>query len=224
MNDKATEKTGCLFRDGLAQLALSLDEPTIEKLVRYCQELLKWNRKVNLVAKNTSLEDIVEKHFLDSLTLVPVLASHAPEKHLLLDVGSGAGFPGLVVKIACPEQPVVLLEPRKRRVSFLNHIVRLLKLTEIEVLAKRTNEIQASPDLPFAVITSRAVADVTAFLEMVNDLSIPGTLVICMQGASGQEQWEREKGNPDFSRVGIKNINLPFSQANRSILVFRKKS
>ena len=222
MNDKGDEQSGLLFRNGLAQLGISLDEQIVDRLILYTRELVKWNRKVNLVAKNTSLEDIVEKHFLDSLTLIPVLAEHAPEKVQLLDVGSGAGFPGLVIKVACPGRQVVLLEPRQRRVSFLNHIIRLLKLSEIEVLANRTNEIQGTPDSNFSLITSRAVADVTAFLNMVTGLSSPGSLVVCMQGASGMEQWEREKDNPNFSRVGIKNIELPFSKSQRSILLFRR--
>lgn len=224
MNDNGAQKAGCLLRKGLSQLDITLTEQSIANLVQYSLELLKWNRKVNLVAKNTSLEDVVEKHFLDSLALVQILATYAPENGLLLDVGSGAGFPGLVVKTACPDRPVILLEPRQRRVSFLNHIIRLLSLTSIKVLPHRTDEKEVLPDLHFAVITSRAVADVTSFLEMVDDLADPGTYVVCMQGPSGKDHWENEKDNPRFDRVGIEHIQLPFSRAHRTILVFRKKS
>lgn len=218
------EKAERLFREGSAQLGITLAEPLLTGLIRYSLELIKWNRKVNLVARDTSLEDVVEKHFLDSLTLVPVLAAYAPDNGLLLDVGSGAGFPGLVIKIACPERPVILLEPRQRRVSFLNHIVRTLALVGIEVIPGRTDEKGALPDARYGVITGRAVADVTSFLEMGRALADPGTLVICMQGASGNEQWEREKDNPRFDRVAIEHARLPFSRADRTILLFRKKS
>jgi len=224
VRDNGSGKTGHLFRRGLAELGIALPEQSITRLVQYCLELAKWNRKVNLVARNTSLEDVVEKHFFDSLTLVPVLENHAPENALLLDVGSGAGFPGLVIKAACPRRPVILLEPRQRRVAFLRHVIRLMALSGIEVVPHRTDEQDALPDVHFAVITSRAVADVTSFLEMVDGLANPGALVICMQGASGKEQWEKEEGNPRFARVAVEHVRLPFSGANRFILIFRKKS
>jgi 16S rRNA (guanine527-N7)-methyltransferase len=223
VNDNGAEKAGSLFGQGLSQLGITLTEQSITLLVQYSLELLKWNRKVNLVSKKASLEDVVEKHFLDSLTLVQVLADYTPENGLLLDVGSGAGFPGLVVKAACPDRPVVLLEPRQRRVFFLNHIIRLLSLDSITVLPYRTDEKEALSRLHCTVITSRAVADVSSFLEMVDDLADPGTYVACMQGPSGKDYWENEKDTPGFDRVGIEHIRLPFSRAHRTILVFRKK-
>jgi 16S rRNA (guanine527-N7)-methyltransferase len=224
VNDNGAQKADHLLRKGLLHLGIALSEQSITGLIQYSLELLKWNRKVNLVAKKTSLEDVIEKHFLDSLTLVQVLETYAPENGLLVDVGSGAGFPGLVVKTACPDRPVILLEPRQRRVSFLNHIIRLLSLAGIKVLPHRTDEQDVLHDAHCAVITSRAVADVTSFLGMVYDLADPGTLVACMQGPSGKEQWEKEKDNAQFDRVGIEHIPLPFSRAHRTIIVFRKKS
>ena len=224
MHDRDPEQADHLLRQGTARLGITLADQAVTALVTYSLELIKWNRKVNLVAKNTSLRDVVEKHFLDSLTLAPVLAAHAPDNGLLLDVGSGAGFPGLVIKIACPERPVILLEPRRRRVTFLNHIIRTLALTGIEVIPHRTDEQAALPPDRYGVITGRAVADVTSFLEMVQELADPGTLVICMQGASGREQWEGEKDNPGFARVAIAHTRLPFSRADRCMLLFRKKS
>ena len=224
MNDNGAEKAGYLIRKGLAELSVTLTDQSISQLVQYALELIKWNRKVNLVAKNTSFEDIVEKHFLDSLTLIPVLVLHESKNGTLLDVGSGAGFPGLVLKTACPGRPVILLEPRQRRVSFLNHIIRHLSLTGIAVLPHRTDEKSSLTDTHFEVITSRAVADVSSFLKMIDDLAGPDTLVICMQGASGKDQWDGEKDNPKFDRVGIEYIQLPFSRDDRTILIFRKKS
>ncbi len=182
MNDNGSEQADYLIRKGLTKLSITLTDQSISGLVQYALELIKWNKKVNLVAKDTSLEDVVEKHFLDSLTLLPVLALHASNNSTLLDVGSGAGFPGLVLKTACPERPVVLLEPRQKRVSFLNHIIRLLSLSDIVVLPHRTDEKSVLSDIDADVITSRAVADVSSFLKMVNDLSGPGALIVCMQG------------------------------------------
>jgi len=208
---------------GLTRLGLSLEDKEVNLLVRYLQELIKWNRKVNLVARNTSLDDIVEKHFLDSLTLVPVLAARGPENGMLLDVGSGAGFPGLVIKTVCPDRPVTLLEPRQRRVSFLGHVIRVLGLRNVQVLPKRTDELVSMTYICPDIITGRAVADVGSFLDMVKELAQPGALVICMQGASGPEQWERVKDNPLYDPVSMEQVKLPFSGDRRAILLFRKR-
>ena len=126
------------FRQQLGQgcdaLEIVLDAAAVERLFVYFTELLRWSRKINLIAKGTPDAEILEKHFLDSLTLLPLLDT--PDSHLL-DVGTGAGFPGLVCKAARPDLTVTLLEPRLKRVSFLRHVIRTLNLTGVEALACR---------------------------------------------------------------------------------------
>ena len=109
MSEAAQEKVDHLLRTGLGQLGIRVTETALGGLVRYCLDLEKWNRRVNLVARNTSLADIVEKHFLDSLTLLPLIQKYGLEQGNdsgenfginLLDVGTGAGFPGLVLATA----------------------------------------------------------------------------------------------------------------------------
>nr|MBF0221057.1 class I SAM-dependent methyltransferase [Desulfobulbaceae bacterium] len=115
------EQTLSHLRKGLAQLDIELPSPAIcEQLYQYFAELLKWSPKVNLVAKGPELE-LLETHFIDSLTLVPILKKylHDDNSHNLLDIGSGAGFPGLVLKITFPDLPVTLVEPRQKRTVFL---------------------------------------------------------------------------------------------------------
>lgn len=223
MPEHEIEKIYPLFDKGLVKLGIELPDELIAQLVRYGQELIKWNRKINLVAKKTSFEDIVEKHFLDSLTILPVLQSLKTQNTALLDIGSGAGFPGLVIKTADPLRPVTLLEPRQRRVSFLNHIVRVLKLKDVEVCQSRTDELAETSHPRYGIVTGRAVADVKGFLEMIKTLAEPGCFVICMQGVSGPEQWEAEHANDEYSREAIIHTRLPFSQAERSILIFKKR-
>ena len=223
VDEREAERIFTLFHQGLAKHGIDISGQSIAALVQYVLELIKWNRRVNLIAKNTPLKDVVEKHFLDSLTLVPVLEAHVADQGSLLDVGSGAGFPGLVIKAVCPNRPVILLEPRQRRVLFLNHIIRLLNLSDIHVVPERTDDFDSSSLSQLAVITGRAIADVTTFLRMVEDIAIPGTLVACMQGSSGRKQWESERDNQQYSRVAIDHIHLPFSRADRFILLFRKE-
>lgn len=190
------------------------------QLVRYCLELEKWNRKVNLIAKDTPLPDIVDKHFLDSLILIPVLDRLRPKGGSLLDVGSGAGFPGLVVKIARPGWRISLLEPRERRGIFLRHIIRTLNLTGIRVEPSRIEEGRLVSD--YQLITGRAVADVPTFLAMVAGLATPETYVICMQGEGGRQGLQPGDRVGTFVCVGVEEDRLPFSGDHRFLLLFNK--
>ncbi len=209
-----------LLDRGLERLGIGLDEHARRRLLRYCEELRKWNRKINLIARNTSLPDIIEKHFLDSLTLLPVLGEMAPGP--LLDVGSGAGFPGLVVKIASPARRVLLLEPRQRRSVFLRHIIRTLSLEGVEVSTARVEDDDTRPGCEyFAVITGRAVADVAGFLEMVGPRVGPATVVACMQGPTGKQGWRPGSRAGNLRCLGRRDIVLPFSGSRRFILLFQ---
>ncbi|MCK5515866.1 MAG: class I SAM-dependent methyltransferase, partial [Desulfobulbaceae bacterium] len=104
---------------GLNQLGVNLDDKAIDQVLLYCQELLKWNKRINLIARNTQPAEVIEKHFLDSLTLLPVIKQYSGANPTLLDIGTGAGFPGLVLAAVMPELQVTLVEPRQKRVSFL---------------------------------------------------------------------------------------------------------
>jgi 16S rRNA (guanine527-N7)-methyltransferase len=121
---------------GLDIMGLSLDNQpqALSRLSHYFQELKKWNKKVNLVARTLDDQQILENHFLDSLTLLSLLQQESLKQEILLDVGTGAGFPGLVLKAACPTLSVTLVEPRKNRFYFLKHIARMLNLKGLEVL------------------------------------------------------------------------------------------
>ncbi len=211
-----------LLGQGLEQLGIGIDEQACRRLVRYCEELRQWNRKINLIARNTSLPDIIEKHFLDSLTLLPVLDEIAADSGPLLDVGSGAGFPGLVVKIARPARQVLLLEPRQRRSIFLRHIIRTMSLEGIKVSTARVEDDETRPgDDHFSVITGRAVADVARFLGMVAPRVGRTTIVACMQGPAGKQGWQQGSRAGNLHCLGWREIVLPFSGARRFILLFQ---
>ncbi|MDW7774351.1 MAG: 16S rRNA (guanine(527)-N(7))-methyltransferase RsmG [Desulfobulbaceae bacterium] len=221
-HEKYSRQAAQFFTEGLSGLDLALTDEQVVSLIRYCLELRKWNKKVNLVARNTSLRDLIDKHFFDSLTLVPLLRKFDHLSGPLLDVGSGAGFPGLVVKIACPSLAVMLLEPRHRRATFLKHVIRLLALKKTEVHMRRTEDADFAADSDFAFITGRAVAEVCEFLAMVEHLAAPKTLVICMQGEGGSERWEKQENPTAFQFIGVEKTMLPLSGAGRHLLLFRK--
>lgn len=210
------------LQDGLKALEIRLDDEAIQRLEYYFIELKKWSAKINLIAKGTADKQIIENHFLDSLTLLPLL--DAGEAHLL-DVGTGAGFPGLVLKAAIPQLRVTLVEPRLKRVSFLKQVIRTLGLNGVTVLSCRVEDEQRLPaDADFTHITSRAVTDVASFLEMAARFTKPELEVICMKGPRWQEELAHAKEHIvklGFSQHKAIECFLPFSQAERTLLVFR---
>lgn len=210
-----------LLREGCDRLDLRVDEHGIDALTSYYEELVRWGRKINLVGKKQSCEQIIENHFLDSLVLIRYLQG---EKYTLVDVGCGAGFPGLVCKAVLPGLRVVLVEPRLKRVSFLLHIVRKLGLSEVEVLAKRIEEIDPV-SLQSTHITSRAVAEIADFLPMVSNVAANDTKILCMKGPRWQQELEQAASclnDLQISLLGTDEFSLPFSNAKRFVLTFQR--
>jgi len=204
--------------------SLGLAEPdrdAIERLNSYFLELKKWSRKVNLIAKGTGNAEIVEKHFLDSLTLLPVLTGENPH---LLDIGTGAGFPGLVCKAVMPELQVTLVEPRLRRASFLRYIIRTLQLENIFVLECRAeDEVTLPTDSGFTHVTSRAVSEIKLFLAMCNRFAAADTNVICMKGPKWKEELDiftASGSEKVFRFASTTEYILPESKSIRNVMVF----
>ena len=200
---------------GAAQLGLAVDTAGVERLLIYLAELMKWSRRVNLIARDTPEAQAVETHFLDSLTLLPFV-DEAAAPHLL-DVGSGAGFPGLALACVRPEARCTLCEPRQKRVSFLRHVVRTLGLVNVEVVADRVEAHAADWPGRFTHLTSRAVAEPAAFLPLVRPLVTPTTRVLLMlaraEGLAGIDHLASGPWRVD----GERRFVLPFSKAPRLV-------
>ncbi|WP_339138625.1 MAG: 16S rRNA (guanine(527)-N(7))-methyltransferase RsmG [Candidatus Electrothrix sp. GW3-4] len=219
------------FLSGLNKLNLSLLPQQVDSILLYCQELQKWSKRINLIARKTSATDIVEKHFIDSLTLLPVLRQYGLEQEghagaTLLDVGSGAGFPGLVLATALPELSVTLVEPRQKRVSFLRHIVRTLGLTNVQIMDQRIEAGQGWGGPPFSFITSRAVAAKETFLPLIKEIATKDTVVI-MMGATdetplGKQTSQDGQGAPGWNALGEHKFSLPFSGDPRVLTLLQK--
>lgn len=209
---------------GLGILGIDFPHQSLDRLACYFTELKKWSRKVNLIAKSATDEQIIENHFLDSLTLLPLL--EGPDSHLL-DIGTGAGFPGLVCKAACPELSVTLVEPRAKRVSFLGHVERTLGLENVTVLSCRVEDEELLPaDRPFTHITGRAVTEIGPFLKMVERFSQASPRLILMKGPKWREELTAAKEIVDrssFKLEGVKECVLPFSGAQRTFLLFTRQ-
>ena len=215
-----------ILREGLARMDCALPDSAVATLCRYQAELSKWSQKMNLIAK-APLREVLETHFLDSLTLLPVL-DELPAGGPLLDIGSGAGFPGLALKVARPSLAVTLVEPRQKRVSFLRHVIRALGLTNIEVVEERIEpgqETLKGEVRSFPIVTSRAFTAIAGFLACAAGLNPPGGAVICMKGRRAEEevaQWQAIAPESPYTLTKTFETALPFSAIPRRLLLFTK--
>ena len=168
--------------EGGLTLGVPLSPHTVARMVRYLRELTRWNQKVNLTALTTDA-DIVSKHFLDSLAAFKLIKPHPglirPGPSLrLLDIGTGAGFPGLVLKLQDPDLAVTLLEPSLKKAAFLHHIIGLLGLSGVAVITRRLEQL-TGPErtAAFDLVAARALAP-GVVLEAAPRLLAPGGRVL----------------------------------------------
>ena len=168
-----------LLNSGATELGISLNVEQINSVFIYLAELKKWSLKINLTAIKDE-RDIVIKHVLDSLSYLRGFI--AVPRLRLLDMGSGAGFPALPIKITHPEISITMVDSAKKKASFLRHIVRTLKLTEITVIDTRTEELSPQLLATFDVVTARAFADMKSAIAEGMPLLKPGGLMVLSRG------------------------------------------
>ena len=152
------------FEKGLAELEITLNEKQIEQFLTYYELLVEWNKVMNLTAI-TEYEEVINKHFLDSVASVKVCDYSKPMK--ILDLGTGAGFPGIPLKIVFPDQEIVLLDSLNKRVKFLNTVIETLGLTGIRAIHGRAEDYARQADYRerFDLCVSRAVANLSTLSE-----------------------------------------------------------
>ena len=190
-----------------------------EQFWLYLQELLDWNRRVNLTAI-TDPAEIVIKHFVDSLTPLPYLGSSTS----LLDVGSGAGFPGIPLKIAAPDLRLCLVDSGRKKVSFLKHVIRTLELGDAMAVHSRIENLpEAEP--PFQIVVSRAFRRLEPLLNLVSPLLAPGCTLIAMLGPATPEDQERFQDLASAHGLHLARfvpLELPRGGDRRTLVFFRK--
>lgn len=206
----------------LRELSLEVAADTSEKLLRLLAELLRWNRTHNLTAITDPVEGI-EKHLVDSLTLLPLL--NGDER--MLDVGSGGGFPGLPLKIACPGLFVVSVDSVAKKIKFQRHAARLLGLRGFEPLHARAESLPERPGYAgsFDVVVSRAFASLPVFAALALPLLQSEGRILAMKGAEGERELAEAKS--ELAALGLvctelRQLRLPASGALRSLLVLQR--
>ena len=171
------------FLEYLEKRGLKLNQRQVKQLNDYASFLAEYNEKINLT-NITEYEEVLEKHFLDSL-LAPL--NHKIEGSLV-DVGTGAGFPGMVLKICYPELKVILLEPIKKRCIFLNETIKLLDLKDIEVINIRGEEYSLKNREKYDYVTARAVGNLSILIEICGSLVKKGGYFIALRGSKGKQE------------------------------------
>jgi 16S rRNA (guanine527-N7)-methyltransferase len=212
--------------EGAEKLGIALDTLKNEQLDIYFRELVEWNKDINLTAITDS-EGVQVKHFLDSLTMVPLIKEKSSGSFSIIDVGTGAGFPGIPLKIAMPEIKVTLLEATAKKILFLEYIIKELKLVDIEVITGRAEEAAQKPEYreKFDVVVSRAVAELAVLAELTLPFCAVGGYLIAQK--KGDIQVELEKSLNAIEMLGgrlssIEKIRLEGLEDMRYLVVIDK--
>lgn len=210
-----------LLVQAAAMLQIELSDTEIEKFVQYEALLQEWNRVMNLTAV-TSEEEVVIKHFVDSFTILPYLRRFSCKS--CIDIGTGAGFPGIPVKILCPDIEIVLLDSLEKRVRFLNEVIAVLQLDGIHALHMRAEDGGRDKVLRerFDCAAARAVAPMNVLLEYCIPFIKTGGHFIAMKGSSPEEPYSQALQALNCKEEADDSFTLPKSDFTRRILCIKK--
>lgn len=209
---------------GDPRLDLKLDgslEPYVEKIILYLEAWKLWNSKINLTAEKTE-EEVLRKHIFDSLQYVRC----APRKGQIMDLGSGAGFPGLPIKIIFPEIKLVMVESQRKRANFLREVVRKLDFDGVEINHERAESLMREYENRFQAVLLRNVEKNSKTLEAGACFLMPGGIMILQKDHETDPAEEMEGKNPPLSNVKLKNQIIILSYYNKvsKLVIFQKCS
>jgi len=212
-----------LLQQGANLLGVALSAEQLAQFDLYQKELLRWNAKTNLISKNTEGQ-IAIRHFLDSLTAARFIR---PKNARMVDIGTGAGFPGLPLKIALPSIQLCLLESNRKKVSFLKHIQRLLNLDGVFTLQDRTEKIVHTEEWreKFDVAISRASLKLPDLIPLGQYFLVPGGLLITLKGREVEAELDvafKDKKASQIYQLYQDDIDLEFLGPPRKIIILEK--
>lgn len=210
---------------GIKDLALEITDKQIEQFMKYYEMLVETNKVMNLTSI-VELDEVILKHFIDSLLVVKTIDMN--KFHTMIDVGTGAGFPGIPLKIMFPHLKVTLLDSLNKRLNFLNNVIEELELTDICTIHGRAEDIgrELNHREKFDVCVSRAVANLSTLSEYcIPFISVGGNFVSYKSEFSDTERKDAEKAIRILGGQIEKNmiVNLPCTEINRSFIIVEKK-
>jgi len=173
------------LQDGAAQLGIALNSRHLDCFYQHALEMLRWNERTNLTAI-TDAQEVAVKHFLDAIGPLPLIAAGRQ----IIDLGSGAGFPGLPLKVLRPETPTLLVDSSRKKVSFLNHMIRRLGLTTVQALHARGEDVLRAPQYGTrdTIVVTRACSDLTRLGIIVAPVLEKGGRLIAWKGPRAAQE------------------------------------
>lgn len=210
--------------DGLKEINIKLNDEQIEKFYKYMNLLIDWNKKINLTAI-TEPKEIIVKHFIDSLTINKYINNN----QTIIDVGTGAGFPGIPISIVREDCKIVLMDSLNKRINFLNDVKDKLNLQNVETIHSRAEELGQNSDYreKFDIAVSRAVAPLNILSEYLLPFVKVDGCALCMKGANIEEELKSSENAIKIlsgKLVYIDEFMLPNSEFNRNIIAIKKVS
>lgn len=209
------------FKESLLDFNIKLTDNQINQLEQYYNLLVEWNQKMNLTGI-TEQNQVYLKHFYDSITIVKIIDLN--NINSLCDIGTGAGFPGIVLKIVFPNLNITLVDSLGKRITFLNEVIRQLKLDKIKTVLARAEEYALENRELYDVVTARAVANLNMLLEYSICLVKVNGYFIPMK-ASCEEEISGSKNALNLLKSEIETIcrfQLPYENSNRTIIKIKK--
>ena len=210
------------FKESLLELNIKVTDNQLEKLESYYKLLIEWNEKINLTGI-TKKEEVYLKHYYDCLNICRIIDLN--NINTLCDVGTGAGFPGMVLKIMFPNLKVTLVDSLQKRLKFLKIVKEELNLTDIEIIHTRAEEYAMKNREIFDVVTARAVAPLNILIEYCLPLVKLNGYFIPLKANIGEEINNSQKAlkqlNSNIEK--IIEFNLPIENSHRSILLIKKE-
>jgi len=216
--------------DGAQKLGINLNDKQITQFKLYYQELVGWNKKFNLTTI-TDYQEVQLKHFLDSLTVISALTEEELRQpgFSIIDIGTGAGFPGIPLKVFLPQSRLVLLDSKAKKAAFLQHVIEQLELDDVEVVVGRAEEIAHRPLLRenFTLVVSRAVASLPTLVELALPFCQMGGKFIAQK--KGQIEQELVQAGKAIDVLGgelnqVKKVELEELSDERYLVIIDKIS
>lgn len=210
------------FINEVEKIGISLTDIQLHQLDEYCKFLLEYNSHTNLTAIKEE-EQVYLKHFYDSLTFFKAI--NPSEFETLLDIGTGAGFPGMVLKIVFPNLEVTLLDSNNKKINFLKELTMKLNLTKVNFFHGRAEEFCIKNREKFDIVTARAVSNMTVLTELCLPLTKVGGYFIAMKGSNVDEITEAKNA---ITKLGgkverIVEFTLPSEESGRNIVKILKE-
>ena len=211
------------LKEIVKKIDIDLNDEQIKKFEKYMDLLLEWNEKINLTAI-TEKDGIILKHFVDSMTVL----KYIDEGSSIIDVGTGAGFPGIPISIVSDKYNVTLMDALNKRINFLNEVISNLELKNIQALHGRAEEMGQNQKFreKYDYTVSRAVANLSVLVEYLLPLTKVGGRCICMKGSDIDEELKQSKFAINLLGGKIEKIDkftLPNSDIKRNIIVIKKE-